>query len=137
IDGSTDSLSKRVVECWGERSECSVVWKNASHLGAAVQRNQGVDIATQDFICFFDDDVLFEPCCVQRLWNALQSDITLGGVNAMIVNQRYQRPGIVSRTMFRLISGRREHSYAGLVIGPAVNLLPEDSADLPDVVPVE
>ena len=31
----------------------------------------------------------------------------------------------------------REKSFAGRVIGPAVNLLPEDRHDLPEVVPVE
>src|SRR5262249_15562186 len=71
------------------------------------------------------------------LWKALQSDQQIGGVNAMIVNQRYQSPGLVSRTMFTLMYGRCEKSFAGKVIGPAVNLLPEDRNDLPAIVPVE
>ena len=82
-------------------------------------------------IGFFDDDILFEPDCIARLWRALQSDAGLGGVNAMITNQRYQSPGRVSRMMFRWMAGRREASYAGRVLGPAVNLLPEDRDDLP------
>jgi hypothetical protein len=32
---------------------------------------------------------------------------------------------------------RAESSFAGCVLGPAVNLLPEDREDLPEVVPVE
>jgi len=39
--------------------------------------------------------------------------------------------------MFRVMAGRRLCSYAGRVLGPAVNLLPEDRADLPAVVPVD
>lgn len=39
--------------------------------------------------------------------------------------------------LFTLLHGRREHSFAGRIIGPAVNLLPEDRGDLPEVVPVE
>src|SRR4030081_113783 len=35
------------------------------------------------------------------------------------------------------MSGKREVSYPGSVLGPAVNLLPEDREDLPEVVPVE
>jgi len=35
------------------------------------------------------------------------------------------------------MAGRAERSYAGRVLGPAVNLLPEDSDDLPEIVPVE
>jgi hypothetical protein len=84
-----------------------------------------------------DDDILFEPDCVRRLWEALQSDDRIGGVNAMITNQRYQSPGRISRLVFRLIDGRPESSYAGSVLGPAVNLLPDDREDLPEVVRVE
>src|SRR5438477_8176666 len=36
--------------------------------GAAAQRNQGVAIATQPFILFFDDDIIFKPDCIRRLW---------------------------------------------------------------------
>ena len=104
--------------------------------GAAAQRNQGVALATQPFILFFDDDVVFKPDCVARLWQALQTDQQLGGVNAMIVNQRYHA-GRISRMMFTLLNGGREKTFAGRVIGPAVNLLPEDRSDLPEVVPVE
>jgi hypothetical protein len=35
------------------------------------------------------------------------------------------------------MAGRAESSYAGRVLGPAVNLLPEDRDELPEVVPVE
>ena len=81
---------------------------------------------------FFSNRIVCE-----RLWNAIESDRQLGGVNAMIVNQRYQPPGFISRTMFTLMHGRREKSFAGKLIGPAINLLPEDRDDLPEVVPVE
>lgn len=139
IDGSADVTSKQVVERHAAQWSpgCAVVWQAASQLGGAVQRNQGVAIATQPFICFCDDDILFEPDCVTRLWRAIQSDPKLGGLNAMIVNQQYQSPGFISRTVFALMHGRSEKSFAGKVIGPAVNLLPEDRSDLPDMVPVE
>jgi hypothetical protein len=39
--------------------------------------------------------------------------------------------------MFQLMAGRCEKSYAGHVLGPAINLLPEDRDDLPEVVPVQ
>ncbi len=50
-------------------------------------------MASQRFIWFFDDDILFESDCVSRLWRALKSDSRVGGVNAMITNQRYGSPG--------------------------------------------
>jgi GT2 family glycosyltransferase len=84
-----------------------------------------------------DDDIVFQPDCLSRMWRAINSDNKIGGVSAMITNQRYSNPGIISRTLFYLLHGRSEVSYAGLCIGPALNLLPEDSENLPEVVPVE
>ena len=139
VDGSVGDDSRVVLENWGTKfaPQVAVRWQRAEKLGAAIQRNQGIAAATQPFIWFFDDDILFEPECVNRLWRAMESDPQLGGVNAMITNQQYHPPGRVSRTLFTLLHGRRERSFAGRLIGPAVNLLPEDSADLPEVVSVE
>ena len=103
-----------------------VRWLKAAECGAASQRNQGVAVATQPFIWFFDDDIVFESDCVRFLWSAIEANQRLGGVNAMIVNQRYQTPGRISRLMFNLMHGRAEATFAGKVIGPAINLLPED-----------
>ena len=97
----------------------------------------GVMLATQPAVWFFDDDVIFEPDCLSRLWTVLQSDDRLGGVHAMIVNQRYLSPGLISRAMFRLMAGRSHRSYAGRVLGPVINMMPEDRDDLPDIVSVE
>jgi glycosyltransferase involved in cell wall biosynthesis len=140
VDASAGASTKNVVLQFASavRSRgCYVSWQPAVVQGAAAQRNQGIGISTQPVIGFFDDDVLFESSCMARLWGALQSDAGLGGVSAMITNQRYQSPGRVSRSMFRLMAGRRQESYAGQVIGPAVNLLPEDRDDLPEIVPVQ
>ncbi|HKQ03907.1 MAG TPA: glycosyltransferase [Blastocatellia bacterium] len=139
VDASDDAKTRDMLGELPERlgSLCSIRWMPADICGAAAQRNQGIPIATQPVIWFFDDDILFEPECVCRLWQSLQSEARLGGVNAMIVNQRYQPPGWVSRTLFQVLRGHAETTYAGLVIGPAVNLLPEDRDDLPEVVAVE
>jgi glycosyltransferase involved in cell wall biosynthesis len=139
VDASAGDDTKAVVDGW--RADVApatkVIWLRATTLGAAAQRNQGVAIAALPYIWFFDDDILFEPECVARLWRAIEADPGLGGVNAMITNQRYQPPGRVSRTVFALINGRHEPTFAGRLLGPAVNLLPEDRDDLPAVVPTE
>jgi glycosyltransferase involved in cell wall biosynthesis len=138
VDGSADTATRQVVVDqlkWSSR--CKVVWSRATQLGAGPQRNQGVAHATQPFIWFFDDDILFESQCVRRLWEAISTNMTLGGVSAMIVNQRYHNPGSVSRCLFTLLHRRHEASFAGRVIGPAVNILPEDRDDLCEVVSVE
>jgi glycosyltransferase involved in cell wall biosynthesis len=138
IDASDDSLTRALCldpSISGLASKLH--WRRAKIAGAASQRNHGVRCCSQSVIGFFDDDILFEPECVARLWRALHSDSAIGGVNAMITNQRYQTPGCISRFIFRLMAGRPESSYAGRVLGPAVNLLPEDRDELPEVVPVE
>lgn len=139
VDGSVGDESRTVLENWGTKfaPQVAVRWQRAERLGAAIQRNQGLAAVTQPFVWFMDDDILFEPECVDRLWRAMAADPQLGGVNAMITNQQYHPPGRVSRTVFTLLHGRRELSFAGRVIGPAVNLLPEDRDDLPEVVSVE
>jgi glycosyltransferase involved in cell wall biosynthesis len=138
VDASDDSATRSF--CLDQRIRglsSAVSWQAADTEGAASQRNQGVRACSQPVVGFIDDDILFEPFCFARLWFALESDAKLGGVNAMITNQRYQTPGRASRYIFRLLAGRMELSYAGRVLGPAVNLLPEDRDDLPEVVPVE
>jgi GT2 family glycosyltransferase len=140
IDGSDDDASKTVAGEFSERSArlgCRVIWQQAVRVGAAAQRNQGVALAAQPVIWFFDDDVIFESNCLSRLWAVLQSDAALGGVHAMIVNQRYLPPGRISSAIFWLMAGRSHRSYAGRVLGPIISMLPEDRDDLPDIVPVE
>ena len=140
VDASDDDQTREAIEAFARHEDLSkwqIIWERAKERGAAVQRNQGLARAGQLVIWFFDDDILFQPDCVARLWAALQSDAGLGGVSAMITNQRYQPPGRPSRLMFRLMAGKAETSYAGRVLGPAVNLLPEDRDDLPDVVAVD
>jgi glycosyltransferase involved in cell wall biosynthesis len=137
VDASEDSSTRAVCEETVPGLYSVVSWCRADVAGAATQRNQGVRASSQSVTGFMDDDILLEPLCFARLWSALESDPHLGGVNAMITNQRYQTPGRISRFVFRLMAGRAERSYAGRVLGPAVNLLPEDDADLPEIVPVE
>jgi glycosyltransferase involved in cell wall biosynthesis len=138
VDASKDEATRILcVERPISGLRTGLLWLAAQTFGAASQRNQGVTECQQPVIGFFDDDILFEPECLARLWRALHSDPYLGGVSAMITNQSYHEPGFVSRTMFRLMAGGSELSYAGRVFGPAVNLLPEDREDLPEVVSVD
>ena len=117
--------------------ESIVLWRQAATVGAAAQRNQGSAAASCSVVWFLDDDVTFEPTCLLQLWKALHADPALGGVNAMITNQKYRAPGALGSIVFRLIAGENRGSLAGRVVGPAVNVLPEDRDDLPEVVPVE
>jgi GT2 family glycosyltransferase len=137
VDASASDETEELCKASVPELRTRIVYLKAVEVGAAAQRNLGVGAATQPVIWFFDDDILFKDDCADHLWRALQSDPRLGGVNAMIVNQCYQPPGRVSSAIFQLLRGHAEATYAGLVIGPAVNLLPEDRDDMPEVVPVE
>ena len=105
--------------------------------GAAVQRNQAFEHISQPFVLFCDDDILFERGCLKKLWSAVEKDASLGGVCSLITNCHYTPPGRLSRALFQFLNSKPENSYAGKCIGPVLNLLPEDRADLPEVVPVE
>lgn len=136
VDGSDTNATEELCRLLPGLSG-NVTYERARVVGAAIQRNQAMAKATQPIIWFVDDDVLFEPDCIGKLYAALQHDACLGGVNAMITNQRYQPPGAVSRALYAILDGRRRTSYAGRCLGPCLNLLPEDREDLPEVVPVE
>lgn len=94
VDASENSATRSVcVEQVVPGLGSDVSWDRADVAGAAAQRNQGVRASSQSVMGFMDDDILFEPLCFARLWSALQSDPQLGGVNALITNQRCQTPG--------------------------------------------
>lgn len=137
IDGSDDASTQMVCERNIENLSTKIHYYRAQKLGAATQRNQAIAHASQKTIWLLDDDILLEPECLLRLWNALESDPKMGGVNAMITNQKYTPPGRVSRALFEFLDGTQRESYAGKCIGPAFNLLPEDKEELPEIVPVE
>lgn len=137
VDASSDESTRSLCVDQPIPGLCSaVLWRRAELVGAASQRNEGVHGCPHPVIGFMDDDILLQPDCFSRLWQALESDGRIGGVSAMITNQRYEPPGQISQLIFRIMDTRTK-SYAGAVLGPAVNLLPEDREDLPEVVSVE
>ena len=137
IDGSTDEATKQLCEQSIPNLQTKIIYYRAEEIGAATQRNQAMKYATQEVIWLIEDDIVFESDCLIRLWKALEDNPHLGGVNAMITNQKYQTPGKISGFLFQFLNGKSENSYAGKCLGGALNLLPEDNASLPEVVPVE
>jgi|ERR1051325_1077684 GT2 family glycosyltransferase len=137
VDSSTDKQTEQLCSNAISGLNTKIVYKKAIEMGAATQRNQAMTYVTQKTIWLLEDDVILEEDCLANLWAALESNPKLGGVSAMIINQRYASPGRVSRTLFRLLHGQKAESYAGKCIGPAFNILPEDNSKLPRVVEVE
>ena len=137
VDGSNDDSTRNLCNTEIPNLLTQIKYVKAIEIGAATQRNQAMAHTSQNVIWLMDDDILLESKCLARLWDAMQSDPIIGGVNAMITNQCYLPLGKISRWVFRFLHGRSEKSYAGKCIGPALNLLPEDNPTLPEVVPVE
>jgi len=137
VDASTDDDTQHLCQNVILGLATKILYYRATETGAATQRNQAISHASQPYILFADDDILFEPDCLLRLWRSLDQNPQLGGVCTLISNCHYLPPGRVSRWLFQLLHGQPQESFAGLCIGPALNLLPEDRADLPDIVLVE
>ena len=137
IDASPDDFTKSVVEEDLGDFSFKIVYVKAITPGAATQRMQGVNIATQSIVWFLDDDILMEAECTRRIWDGFFVQENVGAVGSMITNQRYTPPGRLTRFMYKLMHGEKLRTYAGKVIGPAWNLLPEDEKGMPDYVPCE
>ena len=118
----------------------AVIVQPAKQAGAAVQRNQGVALAQNDYILFCDDDIVCEPDCVERLWNVMRTDAKIGGASAAIVNQSFSRPGVLTRTVLAALGAAEGGGYAGRIVGPAIGFLPDlpaNRAGQPDAVPIQ
>ncbi len=132
VDASSDGRTREVCVQFG-----GVAYFRALTVGAGAQRNQGACVANQEYYLFADDDVVLEPGCLRALWDAIQSDRRLGGVNALITNQTYHPPGRLGRAFYTWLNGAPRESFAGRIIGPAVNFRVEDRPEQPTLVPVE
>jgi glycosyltransferase involved in cell wall biosynthesis len=137
VDASSSLPSSKPIAALPWPQGVQINYIAAETPGAAHQRMQGIRLATSEFIFFMDDDIIFEEECVSRLFNGFTRSGKIGGVNAMITNQHYTPPGLVTRSMYVMLSGKRLPTWAGMVIGPAWNLLPEDNPTLPEYVPVD
>lgn len=123
IDGSTnyDLINKSSFPTL----KSNIVQHKADELGAAKQRNQGIEFAKTNIIGFFDDDIILEAHCIKNLWLGLQKHSNCGGINAVITNQSYHPLGRLSRIFYKIMGADTKHSLAGKCIGPAINFLPE------------
>jgi glycosyltransferase involved in cell wall biosynthesis len=137
IDGSEGNETRDELASHELAKSGIIIYIKASQLGAASQRNQGVVQARYPFILFADDDVYLEPDCVAKLWEAMESGISVGGVSAMITNQKYLPLGRITSAVVRFLFGKKMTSYAGKLIPPGWGMLPEDRDDMPVSVEME
>lgn len=137
VDASEDTETLTICNNKPSNLKSIVRYIKAEKRGSAVQRSQGLKVAMYDVIGFMDDDIYFEPDCLFYLWQTLQKSNKAGGVNALVTNQQYIPPGVVSSFFYRIMNGKKEDCYAGRVFGPAINLLPDSKRDTDDKVQVD
>lgn len=142
VDASADPGAARAIHAiFDTLRECPrIIVQSAATTGAAAQRNQAVALAGQDYVLFCDDDIICQPDCIERLWNAVRADATIGGASAAIVNQSYARPGFLMRAAVTILGEPEGEGYAGRIVGPAIAFLPQlpaADAAAPDTVPVQ
>lgn len=73
---------------------------NKKNLGSALSRNEGIYIATGDYICFLDDDDVYLPC---RIKNQLDAMLEYGADYSLTDLQLYSENGKLIET--------RHHGY--------------------------
>jgi glycosyltransferase involved in cell wall biosynthesis len=103
---------------------------------AARQRNLGAERTTAEVIVFLDDDVVLEEAFLSEVMIVFQSDSAgeIGGVSGTISNQIYTNPRGLNRFLLGFCLGQWTGSYAGRLLGPAVNFLPADKPGTPQEV---
>jgi GT2 family glycosyltransferase len=130
VDGSDEVLSTTDEEIKNRNFEIDLQLHRAPTVGAAAQRNWGMQFATQPIIGFFDDDIVLRAECIRKMFDALVSDPSVGAVSASIENQNYRRPTPPFKWFLDRLADNPLPSYQGRVIGPALNFLPEYSPDI-------
>ena len=135
VDSSSDHDTFSVCRSF-KNLNANIKYVQANKKGSASQRNQGVSLADHPFILFCDDDIVFQPNCLEKLWEAINLSPDVGGCNALISNQKFHEPGTTSRIFYQLMSGGKKVN-AGECFGPVINLLPDDNPNLPAHVEVD
>ena len=133
VDSSDGTQTEEIVARLKPSLQFPVLYRHTEIKSAAKQRNLGADLASSDILLFMDDDLDLEPGCIAELLNVFENDPQqqIGGVSATITNQTYSDPKGFNRLLLGCCLGQWHGSYAGRLLGPAVNFLPED---LPDTV---
>jgi len=132
VDSSDGEDSRIVVERLRPALNFPLLYTQTPIRGAARQRNLGAQQTENDLIFFLDDDVILEPDFLREIVGIFERDSegAIGGVSGTIVNQVYSPLRGFNRLLFALCTGEWRDSYAGRLVGPAVNFLPEDKPDM-------
>lgn len=128
VDSSDTEDTKIEVEALRSHMAFLVSYIPTAIRSAARQRNLGAEQVRTDLIFFLDDDVVLEREFVAEIVAVFQNDPEgrIGGVTGTIVNQVYSPVKGFNRFLLGLCTGHWRGTFAGRLVGPAVNFLPED-----------
>lgn len=131
VDSSDGGDTKTAVETLRSQMAFPVTYIPTAIRSAARQRNFGAEQVSTDLIFFLDDDVVLERDFVAEIVKVFQNDSEgrIGGVTGTIVNQVYSPIKGFNRLLLGLCTGHWRGSFAGRLVGPAVNFLPEDGRE--------
>jgi len=129
VDSSEDDATAQMVDHARTGIEFPIDYERTTLKSAARQRNMGAAKATNDIVVFLDDDVILEDAFLSEVIQVFESDAmcTIGGVSGTILNQIYTDPRGLNRALLGLCFGEWTGSYAGKLLGPAINFLPADT----------
>lgn len=138
VDGDPQPGIERVVKEAAHHHGLNIIYSRLEPPSAAVQRNVGTKASSGEVILFLDDDAYPEPDCLEKMMQVLEEDAQLrvGGVGVLIRNQLCLPPRWKAKRWLDFLADEIRPSYSGMVVGPAINIGPEPTAD-GRVVPVE
>src|SRR5260370_28771495 len=136
VDSSDDEATRCLVTSHALCSSYRLVHLRAEVCSAARQRNQGAQQADTDLLFFLDDDVVLERDFISEIVTVFDKDPEgmVGGVGGTIVNEVYAPPSTLNSWLLRVCVGPANEGYAGRLVGPAMNFLPQDDSTKPQQV---
>lgn len=137
VDSSDTDATRSLISEFQDRI-AGLEWIRSPFASAARQRNLGTSRLDTDIVIFLDDDVVLDPSFVAEIMNVFEDSTrsaTPAGVSGTMINHAYTDPKGLNRLLLGLCIGQLRGSYAGKIIGPAVNFLSEDRPDT--IQPVE
>jgi GT2 family glycosyltransferase len=131
VDASDDGATFSLVREHISEVPFQLFYLAAEARSAARQRNQGARSVTTDLLFFLDDDVVLEDGFISNIVEVFERDTQklVGGVGGTVVNEVYTAPSRLNSLLLRFCIGPVQGSYAGRLLGPALNFLPADTPE--------
>lgn len=129
VDSSDATETQDLVAALAAEYPLHLVYIHTDAASAAGQRNLGAEQVDEDLVFFLDDDVVLEPAFIAEIVKLFEDDPEgqIGGVSGTIVNTVFVEPRGINRLLLGACVGQFRETYAGKVLGPAVNFLPADA----------